>query len=249
MIPWPRRERFAQHRPRPRSPTAPRDSISQRAPRPRRRCAGKMAALVSPLATARCLLRALGCRARLLPPHRGQCCHRGSPGLASPGRATGRRGTAQEGHRGAVAWAGACLPSPSCRGSVPGGGEVGGGAGAGRGTWQPPGHAQAPPPCHDLPVSWYSPAWACPRPSAGGDAPARMAPGVSAGPRGEPRRGPVASRVGDALSPWEIGPRRAAWLKPCGCTGRSASALVAASALAGLWCVSGTVLPQGPSGV
>ncbi|XP_014743372.1 PREDICTED: lactation elevated protein 1 isoform X2 [Sturnus vulgaris] len=29
-----------------------------------------MAALVSPLATARCLLRALGCRARLLPPHR-----------------------------------------------------------------------------------------------------------------------------------------------------------------------------------
>ncbi|XP_014118860.1 PREDICTED: lactation elevated protein 1 isoform X2 [Pseudopodoces humilis] len=29
-----------------------------------------MAALVSPLAAARCLLRALGCRARLLPPHR-----------------------------------------------------------------------------------------------------------------------------------------------------------------------------------
>ncbi|KAF2987136.1 hypothetical protein EK904_012072 [Melospiza melodia maxima] len=29
-----------------------------------------MAALVSPLATARCLLRALGCRGRLLPPHR-----------------------------------------------------------------------------------------------------------------------------------------------------------------------------------
>ncbi|XP_071295237.1 AFG1-like ATPase isoform X1 [Agelaius tricolor] len=64
-----------------------------------------MAALVSPLATARCLLRALGCRGRLLPPHRGQCRRRGSPGLARPGRAAGCRGAAQEGHRGAVAGA------------------------------------------------------------------------------------------------------------------------------------------------
>lgn len=191
------RERYAQHRPRTGSPTAPRDSISQRAPRPRRRRrAGKMAALVSPLATARCLLRALGCRGRLLPPHRGQCRRRGSPGLARPGRAAGCWGTAQEGHRGAVAGAGACLPSPSCRGSVPGGGEVGGGAG--RAARQPPGHARASPLCHDLPVSSHS------RPGLVRD----IAPEGTCLPGwhresapGDPRRGPVASRAGDAAFP------------------------------------------------
>lgn len=136
-------------------PPAPRDSISQHAPRPgRRRRAGKMAALVSPLATARCLLRALGRRGRLLPPHRGQCRRRrGSPGLARPGRVTACRGTAQERHGGAVVGAGACLPSPSCRGSVPGGGEV---VAAPGGHAAAPGHAHASPLCRDLPVSSHS---------------------------------------------------------------------------------------------
>lgn len=106
-----------------RRPAGRPDSISQRAPRPRRRGrAGKMAAPVSPLVTARCLLRASVRRgARLIPVRaaalrRGQCRRgRGSlapqPAVPAAGRREGERQVAgarrsEGGRQGSAVWSG-----------------------------------------------------------------------------------------------------------------------------------------------